>query len=70
MYLPYTMTYMTKFTFLDNILKNIPRLELNILPGIIGSLLFSKSELKFYNSEFNFSKLPKCDEITFPAPTV
>ena len=47
------------------------RLEFNILPGIIsiiGWLLFSKSELKFNNAEFNFTKLPKCDEIHFSCP--
>ena len=41
--------------------RTIPRLEFNIRPGIIGRLLLSKSELKFNNSEFNLTKLPKCD---------
>ena len=48
--------------------RTIPRLEFNILPGIIGRLLLSKSELKFNNSEFNLTKLPKFDEIYFSCP--
>ena len=48
--------------------RTIPRLEFNILPGIIGRLLFSKSELKFNNSEFNMTKLPKCEKIHFSCP--
>ena len=48
--------------------RTIPRLEFIILPGIISWLLFRKSELKFNNPEFNFTKLSKCDEIHFSCP--
>jgi len=33
--------------------KTIPRLEFNILPGIIGKLLLSKSELTLIISDYN-----------------
>ena len=51
-------------------MKTISRLEFNILPEMIGKLLFRKSELKFNfnNVEVNFAKLLKCDKIHISCP--